>query len=153
MNILTDEEALKVASLSFVKSCLSDYNLLRKPQYHLSLREPSSNSEYYWIEGTFAPDGADFTYSQGFTIHEFAAYYLMGNRQQFIYDYLEQMRKACALYAPEEKLLRQKIYEKTFWFIHNVFAHPIMEVCNILGAKRIANQIHDLTLPPGTKTK
>lgn len=30
---------------------------------------------------------------------------------------------------------------------HNIIGHPLMEVCNLLGFKKLATMIHDKTLP------
>ena len=34
---------------------------------------------------------------------------------------------------------------------HNIVGHPMMEVFNLLGMKRIAKKIHDITLPRKVK--
>ena len=31
--------------------------------------------------------------------------------------------------------------------IHNIIAHPLMEVFHLLGMPKIGNKIHDMTLP------
>lgn len=33
------------------------------------------------------------------------------------------------------------------WFIHNVFAHPLMQILNMIGLDVMASYIHDSTLP------
>tara|TARA_Y100001973_G_C5173384_1_gene320428 strand:- start:100 stop:228 length:129 start_codon:yes stop_codon:yes gene_type:complete len=37
--------------------------------------------------------------------------------------------------------------KKFKYTIHNIFGHPLMEVCNLLGLKKLAIWIHDKTLP------
>jgi len=34
---------------------------------------------------------------------------------------------------------------------HNIVGHPMMEVFNLLGMKRTAKKIHDITLPRKVK--
>ena len=36
---------------------------------------------------------------------------------------------------------------KYAFFIHNVFGHPTMEILYILGFKKLAKKVHDITLP------
>ena len=31
--------------------------------------------------------------------------------------------------------------------IHNILGHPLMEICSLLGFKKLATLIHDKTLP------
>lgn len=33
------------------------------------------------------------------------------------------------------------------FFIHNVIAHPLMEICHVFGLTKLGNAIHDGTLP------
>ena len=33
------------------------------------------------------------------------------------------------------------------WTLHNVVAHPLSEVCYLLGYGRLGNKIHDITIP------
>jgi hypothetical protein len=33
------------------------------------------------------------------------------------------------------------------WFVHNIFAHPVMQILNMIGLKRLANMVHDRTIP------
>jgi len=33
------------------------------------------------------------------------------------------------------------------WFVHNVFAHPLMELCKMIGFSRMGEHIHDMTIP------
>lgn len=40
-------------------------------------------------------------------------------------------------------------HKKFRWSVHNILAHPIMEVCNILGYNDIGSKIHDITIPKG----
>ena len=30
---------------------------------------------------------------------------------------------------------------------HNIIGHPLMEICNIFGAKKLGSWFHDITLP------
>lgn len=39
-----------------------------------------------------------------------------------------------------------RIYKN--WPMHNIVGHPLMEICNWLGLKRLAKSVHDGTLPP-----
>lgn len=36
------------------------------------------------------------------------------------------------------------------WGVHNVIAHPLMQLCNCLGLRRLGRAIHDGTLPPNS---
>jgi hypothetical protein len=36
------------------------------------------------------------------------------------------------------------------WTIHNIIAHPLMEIFNLFRLSKIANFIHDVTLPDET---
>lgn len=38
-----------------------------------------------------------------------------------------------------------KIYRN--WPMHNIIAHPIMEICSWIKLKRLSMWIHDVTLP------
>jgi len=33
------------------------------------------------------------------------------------------------------------------WFVHNLFAHPAMQILNMVGLHRAAEYVHDSTLP------
>lgn len=33
------------------------------------------------------------------------------------------------------------------WFVHNVFAHPLMQILDMIGLNTIASYVHDSTLP------
>ena len=33
------------------------------------------------------------------------------------------------------------------WFVHNIFAHPLMQILNMVGLDSIAVIVHDSTLP------
>lgn len=33
------------------------------------------------------------------------------------------------------------------WTVHNIVAHPVMQICTILGLESLARKIHDGTLP------
>lgn len=33
------------------------------------------------------------------------------------------------------------------WTLHNVVAHPLMELCYLIGAHRVAHIVHDATIP------
>lgn len=33
------------------------------------------------------------------------------------------------------------------WTLHNVAGHPLMELCYLIGAHRVAHVIHDATIP------
>jgi len=43
--------------------------------------------------------------------------------------------------------LIQKIPEKYNYTIHNLIAHPLMEVFHVLGYTDLGNKIHEITLP------
>lgn len=34
------------------------------------------------------------------------------------------------------------------WFVHNVLAHPAMQILNMLECHDLARVVHDSTLPP-----
>jgi hypothetical protein len=36
---------------------------------------------------------------------------------------------------------------KFWWFIHNFFAHPLFAVFELVGMKKVADFIHDETIP------
>ena len=38
-------------------------------------------------------------------------------------------------------------HKKLRWSIHNIIAHPLMEVCNILGYNDLGSKIHNITIP------
>jgi len=33
------------------------------------------------------------------------------------------------------------------WSVHNLVAHPISEVCYLVGLRRLSNWVHDATVP------
>lgn len=33
------------------------------------------------------------------------------------------------------------------WSIHNIIAHPLMEICFLIGLDKTANLVHDCTIP------
>jgi len=33
------------------------------------------------------------------------------------------------------------------WSVHNLIGHPLMELCYLIGAVRVAHYIHDATIP------
>ena len=33
------------------------------------------------------------------------------------------------------------------WTVHNIIAHPLMGICQLLGLEKLGNAIHDGTLP------
>jgi len=37
--------------------------------------------------------------------------------------------------------------------IHNLFAHPLMEIFHLLGFTELGNKIHDMTLPKENKNE
>jgi hypothetical protein len=37
------------------------------------------------------------------------------------------------------------------WKVHNLLAHPAMEVLSWFGAVELGNRLHDATLPPEAK--
>ena len=37
--------------------------------------------------------------------------------------------------------------------IHNIIAHPLMEILHLIGFTKLGNKIHDLTLPREDKEK
>lgn len=39
----------------------------------------------------------------------------------------------------------KKLYKN--WWMHNMAAHPLMQICDSLGLENLANKIHDGTLP------
>lgn len=39
-------------------------------------------------------------------------------------------------------------FDRFRWTIHNVIAHPLYEVFAIFGLTKLANIIHDITIPP-----
>lgn len=39
----------------------------------------------------------------------------------------------------------KRIYKN--WPIHNIVAHPLMEIFNLAGLRSAANWMHDVTLP------
>ena len=43
----------------------------------------------------------------------------------------------------------KRIYKN--WPMHNLVGHPMMQICNSLGLKGLANAWHDNTLPPEEK--
>ena len=41
-----------------------------------------------------------------------------------------------------------KLLPKRFkWTIHNMIAHPLMEICYLLGSETLSEKIHSSTLP------
>ena len=38
-------------------------------------------------------------------------------------------------------------HERFRWSVHNILGHPVMEVCNILGYRKLGSKIHDITIP------
>lgn len=40
-----------------------------------------------------------------------------------------------------------KIPRRFSWTLHNVVAHPLMELLNQLGFERLGNRVHDRTVP------
>lgn len=36
---------------------------------------------------------------------------------------------------------------------HNLIAHPLMEICNIVGHESLGEKIHNITLPPSISYK
>jgi hypothetical protein len=40
-----------------------------------------------------------------------------------------------------------KLPTKFQWTLHNVIAHPLMELLHLLGFTKLGNKIHDSTLP------
>lgn len=45
------------------------------------------------------------------------------------------------------KKIINKLPKKYRWTIHNLIAHPLMEIVHILGATELGNKIHDITAP------
>lgn len=43
--------------------------------------------------------------------------------------------------------------KKYNYTIHNIFAHPLMEILHILGFTELGNKIHDATLPKEDRDK
>jgi hypothetical protein len=43
--------------------------------------------------------------------------------------------------------------KKFEYTIHNIIAHPLMEVLHLLGFNELGNKIHDITLPKKDKKK
>ena len=41
-----------------------------------------------------------------------------------------------------------KLPKKFQWSIHNIFAHPLCEICILLGLNSLGDKIHDSTIPP-----
>lgn len=33
------------------------------------------------------------------------------------------------------------------WFVHNMFAHPLMQLLSMVGCTRLGEAIHDCTVP------
>lgn len=33
------------------------------------------------------------------------------------------------------------------WFVHNMFAHPAMQLLRMIGLGRLGDKIHDYTIP------
>lgn len=54
-------------------------------------------------------------------------------------------------YEPQylEKMLVDKLYKN--WFFHNTIGHPLMGVLQLIGFKELAEYVHDVTLPKGSK--
>lgn len=42
---------------------------------------------------------------------------------------------------------RRLAYARRAWWLHNVFAHPAMQILAALGAHRLAFRLHDSTVP------
>ena len=42
---------------------------------------------------------------------------------------------------------RGEIMKKFSYTVHNVFGHPLMEIANLLGFKKLASWFHEITLP------
>lgn len=40
----------------------------------------------------------------------------------------------------------KRIYKN--WAVHNIIAHPIMQLLHTLGMRKLGGIIHDATLPP-----
>ena len=45
------------------------------------------------------------------------------------------------------KKLINKLPKKFKWTLHNVVAHPLMEVVYLLGYSKLSEKIHELTIP------
>ena len=42
-------------------------------------------------------------------------------------------------------------HPKLTWTLHNLVAHPLSEVCHLLGWERASNWLHEVTVPPHEK--
>ena len=49
--------------------------------------------------------------------------------------------------------LINKLPKKFKWTIHNIVAHPLMEIVYLLGHPELSEKIHDLTIPTQTDTQ
>jgi hypothetical protein len=38
------------------------------------------------------------------------------------------------------------------WSVHNLFAHPIMEMLHLVGLSSLGNKLHDFTIPEPSHT-
>jgi hypothetical protein len=55
--------------------------------------------------------------------------------------------------APEALEGERARYQRGAWAIHNLFGHPLMQVCSWLGLTKLGLAIHDKTVPnPITKS-
>jgi hypothetical protein len=45
----------------------------------------------------------------------------------------------------------RKWNEEFFWLLHNMIGHPLMFVLAALGFPRLADRVHDCTIPPSVR--
>lgn len=63
-------------------------------------------------------------------------------------DAFNLMMRLC----PEALEGEQAKYHRHAWAIHNIFGHPLMQLCSWLGLTKLGLKIHDATVPnPITK--
>jgi hypothetical protein len=54
--------------------------------------------------------------------------------------------------CPEALEGEQAQYKRHAWAVHNLFGHPLMQICSWLGLAPLGLKIHDITVPnPITK--
>ena len=60
------------------------------------------------------------------------------------------------LYKPKgEKKMKRNIFDRLGyfkWSIHNVIAHPIMEILHLIGLSSLGDKLHDFTIPEPSHT-
>ena len=45
------------------------------------------------------------------------------------------------------KTIINKLPKRFQWTIHNLIAHPLMEITHLLGFTELGNKLHDCTIP------